>query len=157
VCRAHFSTEPSRCGIGLTDEFTGGNMHQPTWALFDTIKLAGVEPTLRGYRIRPALRLKRFSLRLPRVGLEWAPRRVRGYVVTERSARLVLEVQAPARGRPAVYVEGRRVRAVRRGRLLVFSVRTRARRAADWAVIGAPCPSRCRAPRAGLPSRRSVG
>ena len=45
VCRAHFSTEPSRCGIGITDEFTGGNMHQPTWALFDAIKLAGVEPT----------------------------------------------------------------------------------------------------------------
>ena len=111
-------------------------MHQPTWALFDAIKLAGVEPTRRGYRIRPALPLRRFSLRFPRLGLEWAPGRVRGYVVTVQSARLEMEVRAPSRGRHAVYVEGRRVRAARRGRFLTFRLRTRAGRPVNWAVVG---------------------
>ncbi len=135
ACRAHFSTEPSRCGIGITKEFTGGNMHQPAWALFDTIRLAGVEPTTRGYRVLPTLPLRRFSLRLPRLGLAWAPGRARGYVVTRQTARLTMEVRAPSRGRHAVYVDGRRVRAARRGRFVVFRMPARAGRPADWAVV----------------------
>ena len=46
-------------------------MHQPAWLLWDTIKLAGIEPTLRGYTIDPLLPMRDFSLRLPNVGLTW--------------------------------------------------------------------------------------
>ena len=71
----------------------------------------------------------------PRLGLAWAPGRARGSVVTQRTARLTMEVQAPSRGRHLVYVGGRRVRSVRRGSVLVFRMLARAGRPADWAVV----------------------
>ena len=133
VCRAHFSTEPSRCGIGITKEFTGGIMHQRNWALVDTIKLAGLEPDTRLPR-PPPLPLKAVLLRFPQLGLAWAPD-ARGYVVAQRTARLTMEVQAPSRGRHLVYVGGRRVRSVRRGeRPHLPHVGPRSR-PADWAVV----------------------
>ena len=133
VCRAHFSTDSARCGIGLTG-YTGQIMHQPTWLLYDTIRLAGIEPTTRGYRIQPKLPLRRFSLRLPRAGVAYGPAGARGYVVTLRAARLRMEVTAPAAGRFIAYANGTPVRSRQKGRTVAFTLPARAGRAAQWAI-----------------------
>ncbi len=159
VCRAHFSTDPARCGIGLTG-YTGQIMHQPAWLLYDTIRLAGIEPTTRGYRIQPQLPLRRFSLRLPRAGVAYGPAGARGYVVTSRSTRLRIEVTAPPAGRswprptapacargsgaaPSSSPCGRRPGAPRSGRSLAVAEQQRAP-----ALRGEP---------AALPQRRERG
>ena len=91
-------------------------MHQPAWLLWDTIKLAGIEPTTRGYAIDPLLPMRAFSVRLPGVGLRWGARTASGYVRALRRDRLRMVVRAPAAGRQRVTVEGRLVRSQRRGR-----------------------------------------
>ena len=134
VCRAHFSTDPARCGIGISKGYTGQVMHQPSWLLFDTIRLAGIEPTTNGYRIDPQLPLRTFSLRLPRVGVAYGKAGARGYVVTSRSSRLRMTVTAPAGGPFLAYANGVRVRSRQRGRTVVFPLRAPAGHAAQWAI-----------------------
>ena len=109
-------------------------MHQPAWLLFDTIRLAGIEPTTHGYRIHPQLPLRTFSLRLPRAGVAYGRGGARGYVVTSRSARLRIEVSAPAAGPFLAYANGVRVRSRQRGRTVVFPLRSPAGHAAQWAI-----------------------
>ena len=96
VCRSHNSSQPERCGIGIADGYSGQIMHQPAWLLWDTIKLAGIEPTVRGYTIDPLLPVRDFSLRLPNVGLTWRARRASGYVRAVRRDRLRMVVRAPS-------------------------------------------------------------
>ena len=55
VCWAHYSSDPSRCGIGILDGWTTQIMHQPSWSLFAALKLAGLDPVRDGYRIDPHL------------------------------------------------------------------------------------------------------
>ena len=70
-------------------------MHQPAWSLFDTVKLAGVDPVRDGYVIDPHLPMKRFSLRLPRLGVEYDDVVARGYVVPERDGDMTMRVRPP--------------------------------------------------------------
>jgi hypothetical protein len=134
VCRSHNSTDPDRCGIGFSNAYNGQIMHQPAWLLWDTIKLAGVEPTTRGYTIRPLLPMRRFTLRLPHLGLEWSARRASGYVRTLARDRLRMVVRAPSSGRFRVTVAGRVVASRRRGADVVFALRVRPGRLVSWAV-----------------------
>jgi hypothetical protein len=140
ACHAHYEPDPSQCGIYISSgAWAGQIMHQPAWSLWDTIKLAGIDPTARGYRIDPHLPLKRFSLRLRGVGLDVAPRRLRGYVRLERSDRLAMEVERPAGVGPRrvrAYVNGRRVKHRLAGRTVRFTLPVRAGKPADWAVSG---------------------
>ena len=80
ACNAWFAEDPGDCGIDLDHTYAGQIMHQPAWTLYATTRLAGITPTARGYRFTPRLPLRRFSLRLPRVGIEVRPGSVRGYV-----------------------------------------------------------------------------
>src|SRR5207247_3977770 len=80
ACRSWYSTHPEECGIGLSTAYDTQIMHQPAWSLFDAIKLAGVEPDERGYTITPHFPMRRFSIRLPDVGLQERPRMESGYV-----------------------------------------------------------------------------
>jgi hypothetical protein len=134
ACHAFYSTNPERCGIGLTTNYSGQVMHQPTWSLFDTIRLAGITPTAAGFRIEPQLPLSRFSLRLPNAGVAYSARLARGYVTASASDTLTMEVAPPSRGRYAAYANGRAVPTKRRGGLLVFSLRAKRGKPANWAL-----------------------
>jgi hypothetical protein len=134
VCRSFYSAAPEQCGIGLTTGYAGQVMHQPAWSLFDTIRLAGVEPTRRGYRIDPHLPVSSFELRLPRVGVAYGRDRLRGYVEPVRSSTLAMEVAVPGAVR-AVRVDGRRRSYRRSGGAVRFSLPTVAGRPTDWEVL----------------------
>jgi hypothetical protein len=137
ACRANYSDKPEVCGVGLSTAYAGWIMHQPGWSLFDTIRLAGIEPTATGYRIVPHVPFKTFSVRLPEAGVAYSKRLARGYVTTARAARLTMVVRPPAgTGRLTAHAGGRRVALKKRaGGLVEFTLKTRAGRAADWALV----------------------
>ena len=102
--------------------------------LFDTIKLAGVEPTADGYTIDPHLPDEAL--------LAAAAQRRRDAATPRRAARLraargraAMRVSRPAGRRLVVYSRGRRVRFARAGDFVVFDLPVRAGRAANWAVV----------------------
>lgn len=135
ACRSHFDAEPHRCGVGLSTTYDGQIMHQPAWSLFDAIRLAGIEPTARGYRIEPHLPLERYRLSLQTVGIAVEPGRLRGYLRPEKAGDIELEVRLPAGARPArAFVDGRRAAARREGDVLRLTLPARAGEASDWAV-----------------------
>ncbi|HEU0023033.1 MAG TPA: hypothetical protein VFQ12_00280 [Thermoleophilaceae bacterium] len=134
VCHAWFAADPAGCGIGLDPTYAGQIMHQPAWTLYAATRLAGIVPTAGGYRFVPRLPLRRFSLRLPRVGLEVRPGSLRGYLRPSDGGPLTVEVEPPSGGSPIAWVEGRRARFSVRDGLVRFRLRTRAGRASDFAV-----------------------
>ena len=126
------------CGVGLSTNYNTQIMHQPAWSLFDAIKLAGIEPDERGYTVTPHFPMRRFSLRLPDVGVQQKPRLIRGYVKPEANGR-----DADAR-RPAARIcqpKDSRLRGRDAGRervrhgMVSFMLRGRAGHDADWAVV----------------------
>ena len=138
ACHAHYEPDPSQCGIYISSgTWAGQIMHQPAWSLWDAIKLAGIDPTARGYRIDPHLPLQRFSLRLPAVGIEAKPGSLRGYIRAERAGGLAMEVERP-RGVPArrlrAFVDGRRVKHRLARGIVRFTLPARAGKPVDWAV-----------------------
>jgi hypothetical protein len=135
VCHAFYAPQPEQCGNGLQTTYAGQIMHQPSWALFDAIKLAGIEPTASGYTIDPRLPMARFSLRLPAVSLVVQRRTVRGSITPSGSGRLRMRVATDLR-RVAVTVAGRPVRATRAGRFVAFALPVRAGRPTAWAIRG---------------------
>ena len=68
ACNAFYASRPANCGVGLYSDYAGQITEQPTWMVMDAVNLAGVTATQSGFRIIP--HLGRFSLRLPRVGVE---------------------------------------------------------------------------------------
>jgi hypothetical protein len=138
VCNSFYASKGSaNCGNGLSTNYEGQIMHQPAWTLFDATKLAGIQPTARGYSFDPHLPWRRYSLRLPDVGVAYARARARGYLRLERKADIRISVRRPAgvpRRRAVTWVDGRRVRHSSRGRFVTFRLAARAGRAVDWAV-----------------------
>ncbi len=135
MCKAHYSPDPARCGVGLSTTVQGWIMHQPAWSLFDAIRLAGVTPTRDGYRIAPHLPLERFSVRMQRAGVAAAPGELRGYVRPERGGPVEMRVNLPAGARSVVaWVDGRRAASPIDNGFAVFNVSTLAGEASDWAV-----------------------
>jgi hypothetical protein len=135
ACRSWYSTDPANCGVGLSSSYDTQIMHQPAWSLFDAIKLAGIEPDASGYTITPHLPLRRFSLRLPEVGVAVTPARLRGYVRAAATGVLRLRVAPPGGSRIAVYAGGRRVPFTTDNGLVSFALPASAGVAADWAVV----------------------
>lgn len=135
VCDAFYSPSPMNCGAGLTTAYAGQIMHQPAWSLFDAIKLAGVEPTATGFRIVPELPFGTFSLGLPKIGVAYSARSVRGYLTTAGGRELTMQVRPPVSRRHwNVVVGGHRVRSTVRGGLLTFVLRARPHRSVRWAI-----------------------
>src|SRR5205085_6381534 len=127
VCNSFYaSKDPANCGNGLSTSYEGQIMHQPAWALYDATKLAGIQPTARGYTIDPHLPRLRYSLRLPDAGVAYSRTRARGYLVLERKGTLRMSVRRP-RGVPArlavTRVDGRRLLHARRRRFVTFRLR----------------------------------
>src|SRR6266487_3446428 len=102
--------------------------------VMNAVNLAGVTATEHGYRIVPHLR--RFWLRMPRVGVARESRRLRGYLRTRARTRLVLRVGYVPRGARNVttWADGHAVAHHASRGLIVFSLATRPDRAADWAI-----------------------
>jgi hypothetical protein len=141
VCNGYYSRRPDLCGNSLSTAFAGQNTEQATWMVMDAIRLAGITPTESGFAITPHLPVRRFTLRLPDIGVESAPGLIRGYVLVEQSGTLTMTVTAPARARGSVvtaFADGRRVAVVTRGSRVRFALPTRAGRATNWAVERMP-------------------
>ena len=134
ACRSWYSDDPANCGVGLSTSYATQIMHQPAWSLFDAIKLAGVEPTAKGYAIDPHFPMKKFSVRLPKVGVEAAPGMIRGYVRPEGGGVLRMQVEAPGRHVRA-FADGKRVPAKLRRGTVSFRLPAVAGAAADWKVV----------------------
>ena len=133
ACNAFYASRPADCGVGLYSDYAGQITEQPTWMVMDAVNLAGVTATERGFRITPHLR--RFSLRLPRVGVERDGSRIRGYLRVASHDRLALGVGGVPRGAAVtVWADGRRVAHRRAGGLVHFHLDAQPGRAADWAV-----------------------
>jgi Glycosyl hydrolase 36 superfamily, catalytic domain len=134
ACNAFYASQPARCGIRLYNDYEGQITEQPTWMVMNAINLAGVTATENGYRIVPHLR--RFWLRMPRVGVARESRRLRGYLRTRARTRLVLRVGDVPRGARNVttWADGHAVAHHASHGLIVFSLATRPDRAADWAI-----------------------
>jgi Glycosyl hydrolase 36 superfamily, catalytic domain/Glycosyltransferase family 36 len=138
VCYAFYETDPSRCGIGFSTLYDTQIMHQPAWSLFDTINLAGIEPTRAGYRIDPQLPMRSFSLRLSRAGVAYSSGVARGYLRPAGHGLLRMAVSVPtswrARGVSA-FADGQPI-AVRLAKGIArFSIRADGRKPVDWAVV----------------------
>jgi hypothetical protein len=143
ACNSFYSSAPERCGIPLLldlgDRRSSGQItHQPAWGLFATLRLAGIQPTGGGFRIAPTLPLKRFSIRLPRVGIEVRPGMMRGYVRTVTGASLRLELDPPgtrSAKSARVWIDGEPARklSVERGSITVRAA-TGGDRLVDWAL-----------------------
>src|SRR5262245_10016382 len=114
-------------------------MHQPAWSLFDTIGLAGIEPTRAGYRIDPELPMSSISLRLTRVGVAYSPGVARGYLRPAGHGRLKMVVSLPRGARAAnahAFVDGRRVTVRVARRQARFTLRADGGKPVDWALAG---------------------
>jgi hypothetical protein len=143
ACWSFFSSDPGRCAIGSLvtlggSSYAGQITHKHAWTLFALLKLAGIEPTLRGYRIAPHLPLDGWSLRLPNVGIAQSGRELRGYLRTAADGPIELTVMprgAPSGSRYVAWVNGERVEthpATDGG--VTFSVVVQSGVPLDWAV-----------------------
>jgi hypothetical protein len=138
ACRSWYSTNSEECGVGLSTNYDTQIMHQPAWSLFDAIKLAGIEPDERGYTVTPHFPMRRFSLRLPDVGVQQKPRLIRGYVKLEASGPMRMRVALPpgsAARMIVAYANGSRVASRVRHGMVSFTLPGRAGHDADWAVV----------------------
>lgn len=117
ACDSFYATKPDECGIDLllnlsNYEASGQITHQPAWGLMSALRLAGVEPDERGYTFAPVLPLRRFSIRLPEVGIEVGPTSMSGYLRTKARGPIRLKLDPPPGSRLAggkVLIDGERV------------------------------------------------
>lgn len=129
-CYSWYSKKPDnrpRCGwprAQVVGQY-GQNTHQPGWLMFNTIKLAGFEPTVEGYTIRPRVPHEQFSLRLQAVGIDVRKDSARGYFRLENNEALQVSFRRPSSwsGRPlSVVVNGAAVTHEQRGDDVVFTL-----------------------------------
>jgi hypothetical protein len=109
--------------------------------LMDAIRLAGITPTEEGYTIAPHLPFAHFSLRLPQIGIAAETGRLRGYLTTQRTGSLRLEVKIPAgvsAGSLASWVDGHLVRHSASRTTASFRLFAVAGRVASWALTWGP-------------------
>ncbi|MGZ4173181.1 MAG: GH36-type glycosyl hydrolase domain-containing protein [Solirubrobacteraceae bacterium] len=136
ACYSYYAQHPDYCGA-IRSPYDGQITEQPTWMVMDAVNLAGITPTAAGYAIAPHLPFSRFSLRLPEVGLAAQPGLLRGYLVTQRTSTLELEVRTPADARTRTVVSwagGRRVRHRVAHGSVSFTLPAVAGRPANWAL-----------------------
>jgi hypothetical protein len=135
TCYSYYATHTEMCGNDLYRGYDGQITEQPTWMVMDAVRLAGVTPTERGFRIAPHLPFAPFSLRLPRVGVATSARAIRGYVVTEADGPVELEVHVPtASGLVHAWAGTHAVPHKLGGGSVVFQVTAHTGAPADWAV-----------------------
>jgi Glycosyl hydrolase 36 superfamily, catalytic domain/Glycosyltransferase family 36 len=137
TCYAYYASRPAQCGNDLYRQYDGQITEQPTWMVMDAIRLAGITPTRRGYRIAPHLPFSPFSLRLPRIGVAARSTQLRGYVRPVEPGPVELRVKVPPDVIPGSVVvwAGRRAVSFRLvAGSVVFPLRGRTDSVAEWAV-----------------------
>jgi hypothetical protein len=137
TCYSYYASRPAQCGNDLYRDYDGQITEQPTWMVMDAIRLAGVTPTRTGYRITPHLPFRRFSLRLPTIGVASSTRMLRGYVRPVTDEPILLHVRLPPGVTSTTLRTWSRREPIghrRMGRFVVFRIRATAGRVADWAV-----------------------
>jgi hypothetical protein len=140
VCAAHYEPDPSGCGLKVSDEVQGLNLHQPAWTLWDAIKLAGIQTTADGITFDPQLPARHFALTLPDVGVIRSPDATRGFVRVARTGPLVVRVRVRSGDRVTVTVAGRHVHARVSDGFARFRIRARAGKRLDWLVAAPHAP-----------------
>ena len=144
-CASYFAEAPQGCGIGLATGAGAINgydtqiMHQPAYALFDLVKLAGVEATGDGYEVVPHLPMGTFDIRLPQLGIAQSSELIRGYLRAS-TATVTMRVAPPpgvAASSAVAYANGVQVPDTVAGGLVEFKLPIKGGKASDWAV-GAP-------------------
>jgi len=137
VCLGYYSTQPSKCGTGLSTAYDGQITEQPTWMVMNAIRLAGLTANRTGYDIAPHFPFPWFSVRMPNFGIASEKGRMRGYVKPQGARPLRMTVHLPlgvSAMHVAVWVDGHRVASTGIGRVVTFSARASRGRALDWAV-----------------------
>jgi hypothetical protein len=143
-CSSYYQTTPANCGIGITSGFGAVKgydtqiMHQPAYALFDLLKIAGVDATAAGYRITPHLPMQSFNIRLPQVGVAQHPGLIRGYVRAAGGA-VTMQVAPPpgvSATQAVAFANGSPLPSTVVDGLVQFTLQTTAGQPADWAVAG---------------------
>jgi hypothetical protein len=137
TCYAYYSSHPERCGNDLYRIYDGQITEQATWMVMDAIRLAGITPTKTGYRIAPHFPFRRFSLRLPQVGIAGAARHLRGYVRVQQTGPLRLRVELPrgvASTSARTWVDRHEVPHTTTIRSVTFRLPAHADSPVDWAV-----------------------
>ncbi|MBJ7328563.1 MAG: hypothetical protein JHC95_01630 [Solirubrobacteraceae bacterium] len=137
VCDAPFSPTPEFCALRwpLGTEYAGYNTHPHAWNVMGLLKLAGVDGTRDGYRIRPAIPLRRWSVRLGGAGVARDGATLRGYVRPLGDGQVTFEVTPPTDApRWTAWVDGVAVPVTHTDKALRFTATATAGRALDWAV-----------------------
>ena len=137
ACYSFYAPHPERCGA-IPSTYDGQITEQPTWMVMDAIRLSGITPTESGYTIAPHLPFARFSLRLPQLGIAAEAHRLRGYLTTQRTTSLRLDVTLPAgadAGSVVSWTGGRRVGHGTAHGIVSFHVHAVAGRPIAWAVV----------------------
>ena len=138
-CAAYYQTDPSICGIGLTSSYNTQIMHQPAYALFDLLALAGMQTGGDGMTITPHLQTSTFSIRLPDVGVAQQPGLIRGYL-RAAPGDMTMRVALPpgvSSNDVVVWVNGSRAAHTVDAGLVRFTLPVAAGRPSDWAVTHA--------------------
>jgi hypothetical protein len=134
VCNAWYSSDPSRCGIGVPT-WTGSIAEQPTWMVMNALRLAGLSAHRDGFRIDPHFPFDDFAVSFPRVGIEQRGSRLRGYFIVEADGPLALRVRLPDGAGPArASANGRDAAVTIENGEAHFVLPARAGQKADWAV-----------------------
>jgi len=145
TCVAYYGEDASRCGLGFQEtawahhmfDWEGQNCEQPTWLVMNSIQLAGIASTERGFTIYPHLPLDHFSLAFPRVGLEVSKYALRGYVQALRTGDLVFRVHLSEKARRKkldVRAGNQLVTSSLDGNWLQFTLHVEANSRAEWSV-----------------------
>jgi hypothetical protein len=137
ACEAFYSKQTDFCGVSLSTSYQGQITEQPTWMVMDAIRLAGVTPTGTGYTIAPRFPFRRFSLRLPQIGVASERKRMRGYVTSRRGGSLQMRVELPSSAKRRTlrtWAGGGVVPHTLKGGSALFELATNAGRPADWAI-----------------------
>ena len=111
-------------------------MHQPTWSLFDAIRLAGITPTESGMQIVRSFPSAPSRWRCP---MSASPTPAPSPAATSSppvTGPITMAVTPPGGRRWRVDVNGRAVSAARRGGLLTFTMAMRPGRRAGWEITG---------------------
>jgi hypothetical protein len=137
---AYDSFEASSAGQASIMDYPVQNPHAHAWQLYDTLKLAGIQPTKAGYTIDPHWPFQNFSWSSATVGVSCGADRVSGHLRSLGSGAVDLHVRLPgeASGPVAVCVDGKPTQAQISGGVASFRMHLGKGHASRWAVVAGP-------------------
>src|SRR5205823_4849694 len=89
------SFESNTAGRAFLMDYPVQDAHSYAWQVYDTFKLAGIQPTGGGYSIDPHWLFATFSWDSGVIGVTYALRQVSGHVHPEGSGTMAMHVRVP--------------------------------------------------------------